>query len=80
MLVCCVIGYKVLGLFWGLKKITNKGKREREREKKSSCAGVGLYFRSTTETIRLQLSLFINYRNSCINSPPKGLRSSVLIT
>ena len=52
MLVCCVIGYKVLGLIWGLKKITNKGKSKSERERASEnrvARVLGLYFKSTTE-------------------------------
>ena len=52
--------------------ILETGERERERASENRVARVlGLYFRSTTETIRLQLSLCTNYRTVMFNSPRK---------
>ena len=42
------------------------GEKEPAQKKNRVARVLGLYFRSTTETIRLQLSLFTNYRNSYV--------------
>ena len=65
-MVNCVILYMRIGLERGLNKITNKGERERASGENRVARVLGLYLGQLQKTIRLQLSLFTNYRNSYV--------------
>ena len=56
----------MVGFERGLKKITNKGKREREPAKIELRGCWDFILGQLQKTIRLQLSLFTNYRNSYV--------------